>query len=280
MLSRNLVKQAFAVVQPDEKRMIDSNELVQRRLKELGERRAMSNGGFVAGLAAEEVEFVTEGEEAGQNIVKAQESAAEILEDARREAEGIIAEAKAEAMRLSEAARAEAEIEKNRILAEAKQQGYSEGVSQAQAESQAAKQKYLERERQLEIAYQQQIDEMEPQLVDLITDIYQHIFHVELQSYREVLTHLISSTLRKIEGGHDFIIHVSKDDYPYISMQKKQMLAGVVSANCNVEVVEDMTLTKNECLIEADGGVYDCGVGTQMAELKQKLTLLSWSKEE
>ena len=114
----------------------------------------------------------------------------------------------------------------------------------------------------------------------VITDIYQHIFHVELKSYREILAHLISSTLRKIDGGHDFMVHVSKEDYPYVNMQKKQIMAGAVSANCNVEVVEDLTLAKNECLIEAESGIFDCGLGTQLSELKQKLMLLSWSKED
>ena len=40
-------------------------------------------------------------------------------------------------------------------------------------------------------------------------------------------------------------------------MQKKQFLAGV-AANCNVDVVEDATLDKNECMIETESGIYDC----------------------
>lgn len=285
MLSRNLVKQVFTVVQPDEKRVIDSNGLLQQRLEEFEERNRAAKGGFVSGLAAEQIDLppeagVEDEEEPAGNVIKAQEDAGQILAEARREAESVIAEAKAEAMRVCEEAKTQAEVEKNRIMADAKQQGYSEGLAQAQAESTAAKQEYLERERQLEAFYQQQVDELEPQLVDLITDIYQHIFHVELKSYREILAHLISSTLRKIDGGHDFMVHVSKEDYPYVNMQKKQIMAGAVSANCNVEVVEDLTLAKNECLIEAESGIFDCGLGTQLSELKQKLMLLSWSKED
>lgn len=284
-MSRNLVKQIFAVVQPDEKRVIDTNGLLQQRLEELEERKRTTKGGFVTGLAAEQVELPPEGDEKGGgesagNVIKAREDAGQILEEAQREAEKIIAEAKAEAIRVCDEAKTQAEVEKNRIISDAKQQGYSEGISQAQAENEVLKQEYLERESRLEAFYQQQVDELEPQLVDLITDIYQHIFHVELQSYRDILAHLISSTLRKIDGGRDFMIHVSKEDYPYVNMQKKQIMAGAVSANCNVEIVEDMTLAKNECLIEAESGVFDCGLGTQLSELKQKLMLLSWSKED
>ena len=284
-MSRNLVKQIFTVVQPDEKRVIDTNGLVQQRLEEFEEKRRAANGGFVAGLAAQQVDIDSnevreDGEEFSESVIKAKENSGKILEDARREAENIIAEAKAQALRICDEAKNQAEVEKNRIIADARQQGYSEGLDRAQAEGQAVKKEYLEKESRLEVFYQKQIDELEPQLVDLITDIYQHIFHVELQSYREILAHLISSTLRKIDGSHDFMIHVSKDDYPYVSMQKKQILTGAVSANCNVEIVEDLTLSKNECLIEAESGIFDCGLGTQLSELRQKLMLLSWSRED
>lgn len=47
-----------------------------------------------------------------------------------------------------------------------------------------------------------------------------------------------------------------------------------------LEVVEDITLHKNECMIETDGGVFDCGLGTQLDELTKRLKLLSFSKNE
>lgn len=116
--------------------------------------------------------------------------------------------------------------------------------------------------------------------MDTITGIYEHIFHVELNSYREILTYLISTTMRKIEGNRNFIIHVSKEDYPYVSMQKKQIAAGATASNSSVEVVEDLTLGKNECLVETEGGIFDCGLGTQLKELGQKIRLLSYEKEK
>lgn len=103
-----------------------------------------------------------------------------------------------------------------------------------------------------------------------------HIFHVDLHSYREVLCYLISTTMRNTEDNKSFLIHVSKEDYPYVSMQKKQITAQAVSPNASVEIIEDMTLGKGECLIETEGGIFDCGLGTQLAELRQKLKLLSY----
>ena len=119
---------------------------------------------------------------------------------------------------------------------------------------------------------------MEEQLVDTITGIYEHVFKTELGTYRDILIHLIGSTMRAIEGGRDFVIHVSKEDYPYVSMQKKSILEGCATANISVEIIEDSTLNKNDCLIETDGGIFDCGLSTQLHELRQRLQLLSYQK--
>lgn len=277
-MSRNLViKQMFAVVDPEEKRVIDVNALMQKRMEAFGEKGGQSaDGGFAAGLSAQET-LSADGESG--NVIKA-ESPEELLERAREEAAGIVAEARAEAMELVERARTEAEVEKNKILGEARQQGYAEGQRKAAAEGKKVRQEYAEKEKQLEAVWEAQLQDMEPQLVDAITGIYEHIFHVELGSYREILAYLISAALHKLEGGHEFVVHVSKEDYPYVSMQKKQILAGTAAGNYNVDVVEDLTLSKNDCMIETDGGIFDCGLGTQLSGLRQKLQLLSWSKEE
>ncbi len=276
-MSKGLVKQMFMVVQSEEKRVIDANELLKQRQDELARwQREADEAGFVSGLAAEELEL---GEDDGEsNIIKSRESAEQILGNAQAEAQAALEAAGAEAERIIEEARAQALAEQNQSLTEAQQRGYSEGYAKAQAEGDAIRREYQEKEEQLELFYQQQIEELEPQMVDTISAIYEHIFHVELSSYRDLLGHLISDTLRKLEGGHDFMVHVSKEDYPYVSMQKKQILAGAVAANCNVEVVEDLTLAKNECLIETDSGIYDCGLGTQLEEVKKKLMLLAFQR--
>ena len=277
-MSNGLVKQMFMVVQSEEKRVINADELIQKRQKGIVQwQREADEDGFVSGLAAEEVELARDAEES--NIIKSRESADQIMENAQAAAQTTLAAAQAEAEAIRQEARAQAEAEKNRVFAEAQQQGYSEGFAKAQAEAEAIRREYKEKEEQLDLYYQQQIEELEPQMVDTISAIYEHILHVDFQSYREILGHLISDTLRKMEGGHDFMVHVSKEDYPYISMQKKEILAGAVAANCNVEVVEDMTLVKNQCLIETDSGIYDCGLETQLDELKRKLMLLAWQRE-
>ena len=280
-MSRNLVKQFFAN-ESEEKRVIDTNELLRlREERNLAVRAAEPDSdGFWMGLDAQEVETSGEDSEGSSNIIKAGEEANLILEQARGEAGAILEKARSEAAQYRIEAVAQAEKEKDGIFEQARKQGYDAGLEKAQAEEENLRREYHDKMAQLEAQYQQCFEEMEPMLVDTITGIYEHIFQVELGSHREILEHLISNTVHRLEGGHSFLIHVSKDDYSFVNMQKKQILNGAVSGADTVDVVEDMTLVKNQCMIETDSGIFDCSLDTQLSALRQKLMLLAWSKEE
>ena len=201
-----------------------------------------------------------------------EQAAAADLTRRQREAEAKKYEQEKEA----EARKAQAEAQKADALEQARRQGQQEAKAEAErAEAQRAAE-YQKKAAGLDAEYQKRMDELEPQFVDTITGIYEHIFDVDLHSYREVLCYLISATMRKTEDNRSFLVHVSKEDYPYVSMQKKQIMAGATAPNSTVEIVEDMTLGKGECMIETESGIFDCGLGTQLSELRQKLKLLSY----
>ncbi len=278
MSNSNLFKQMFTVVQEDDKRIIDTNRVIRSRLEEMARKtlEEQGQGGFLAGLGAERIEIPKEDPAAQAEKLRAE--AEELLEQAKTESQIIRTESQAEAERVKSLARSQAEAERERIREEARREGHDQGMEQARAREERLEAQYREKEKELEAFYEQQLAELEPKLVDTITGIYEQIFHVELDSYREILTHLIATTLRKLEGSREYVIHVSGEDYPYVSMQKKQLAAAVTSDS--LDVVEDMALHKNDCLIETEGGIFDCGLDTELTELRQRLQLLSWAKEE
>lgn len=297
-MSSNLFKMGFTTLQEGEKRVIDTNDLVAKRIEALAEKMARpenigfmetdSEDGFSAGLNAELVEGLLVDEdvpEGSSNVIKASEDKAlqqARLAKAEEEAEQILNRAKeaAEAEREELLAQARVQIEEERktALTQANEQGYAEGLKKAEAEL-ASKLRELEaKDRDREAQYEHLLEGMEMQMVDALTGIYEHLFKVELGSYREILISLLADALRKIEGGKDFLVHISPEDYPYVSMEKKQLMASLASPNASLELVEDITLKKNECLIETDNGIFDCGLGTQMEELGRRLKLLSYEK--
>lgn len=283
-MSSNLLKCGFMKLVEDDTRVIDMNHLVEKRIRELSAKMQQEEGnGFVSGLAADKVEALVADNEGSEgdsqtsgNVIKAGEDWQKLREEAEAEAQKILEDARTQAESILQDARAQAEAEKADVLEQARRQGQQEAKAEAdRAEAQRAAE-YRQKEAGLDAEYQKMIDELEPKFVDTITGIYEHIFHVDLHSYREVLCYLISSTMRKTEDNRSFLIHVSKDDYPYVSMQKKQIMAGAASPNSTVEIIEDITLGKGECLIETESGIFDCGLGTQLSELRQKLKLLSY----
>lgn len=290
LLSSNIYKGScyYGEKNASHKRVIDTNELVAARLETLTELLKQKQGaasltgeGFVQGLQAEDVSaLLADGGVEGSTIIKAEQpDGSTLLQQAKEEAEALLSSARKQAEVIVAEAMEQAAVSKKNVLEEARMNGYREGINRAGKEVESMKAELAQQKQSMEEEYEARYESMEADLVEVITSIYEHIFQVELSSYREILVHLISTTMRKVEGSRSFIIHVSKEDYPFVSMQKKQLAAGIAAGSNAVDMVEDFTLGKGECFIEADGGIFDCGLGTQLKELRKKLKVLSYEKE-
>ena len=284
----NLLKSGN-IVKHGEARVIDSNAKVAERLQYLAEILQDTSGddfgdgfddGFNAGLDAIAVEqllddpgnydYVDEGESNfdtqafEQMQADAQAEIDNMLNAAREEAQSIIAAAEAEAVSIKE-----------RAIADGHDEGYNRGYDEGLAIAKEAELKCEQRQNELEEFYSNKIDELEPMFVDKLTDIYEHVFMVDLSEKRELVMYLLVDAMRNIEGGKTFLIHVSKEDYEYVCEHKDELTRGLPGTS-SLEVIEDMTLQEAQCFIEADSGIFDCGLGTELSLLKKELTLLSY----
>ncbi|MCM1100899.1 MAG: FliH/SctL family protein [Clostridium sp.] len=298
LLYSNLLKFGFTNVQSDETRVIDSNERMAQRIEEWAEKSRKASAvagaisgeegadGFSEGLSAETLEGVLsdrDGEDGFRgNVIKAdvEIDRESLLAEAQRAADDILVRAREEADGILAQAETEAEQVKMDAAVQGKERGYQDGLRKAERDFEAKEQALEERRQALEQEYEDLVDELEPKFADAITAVYEQLFHVELSSYREILLHLIGSAIRKIEGGRDFLVHVSAEDYPYVSMEKRQLTEALTSPNATLELVEDITLKHNECMIETEGGIFDCGLGTQLEELTRKIRLLSYEHRQ
>lgn len=305
MSNGGILKSGWVVVNPANTRIIDSNARAEAKLRELAVELARQCGeepdfaeGFTQGISAVEVsELIRDN---GENVIGAEQDPDDAVrgtdnpasEQSAAMREELIADAQAQIEAMRQEALAEIEKAKLQAIEEGRNQGYQEGFEQGQNEGFAqGHQDGLdsiaeEREHaltdlemknvQLEEEYQQKFKEVEPLFIDTLTGIYEHIFHVSLKNSRELIVYLIQNTMRNIESGSTYLIHVSKEDYPFASMQKKELIKGTNIAIENVELLEDVTLNKNECMIETGNGVFDCSLGTQLEALNEELRLLSY----
>ena len=131
----------------------------------------------------------------------------------------------------------------------------------------------------LERDYEAKIAQLEPVFIDTVTDVYEQIFHADLIEYRDILVYLVESIMRKSDEDLQFMIHVSPKDYEKVYEKKAEILSKVQRENVRVEVIEDVTVADKQCIIETENGVFDCGIDTQLSELKKRFKLLSYRRD-
>ena len=247
-------------INPTETRVIDTNAMVESKLKELSFKLAAETEGdagftegFVQGIKAEQVtELIGEG----------LEPISEEAENAIPESELLLQQAQEEIENMKAQALAEIEEARVQVIEEAKKIGYQEGFALGEKEgyekghvdglnSVAEEREEALREvsiqlAQMEEAYQNKIAELEPQFIETLTGIYEHIFHVSLKNSRDLIVYLIENTMRNLEGSNGFLIHVSREDYPFVSMQKKELVKGTGISVDDIDIIEDATLARSE----------------------------------
>ena len=292
-LSSNLLKQYYVSVDFEKTRVIDTNELAQKKIAELNQkmRQSVKDRGldefeaeFTDGIEAVRVAELLDDTEANvesmeNNVFKPvpqyegpseeeiQQMINERLQEADRQAEEIVM-----------AARDEAEAIRNQAYTEGMQQGYDDGIKMAMAEYQTKEEELVKKEKLLEKEYETKVNYLEPMFVDTITDVYEQIFHTDLSGYHDILVYLVESIMKKSDEDMQFIVHVSPKDYQKVAEKKADLLSSVSRENIRLEVVEDVTVANRQCIIETENGVFDCGIDTQLEELKKRFKLLAYQK--
>lgn len=281
----NLYKAGFVHLGEDA-RVIDMNAILEKRLKEEAERRSRqpehelvaAQDGFTEGLNAEKVDVLLEPDAEAASLQNASIQEQEQLKQEIEEARNELASLQAQIEQEKEQAQLEIDQMKAKAFEEANEQGYQEGYRKG-LDSVQELQKQCEDERlQQEQEYQKKLEEMEPLMVDTLCDVYSHIFKVEAKEHKELVLKLLQDTLLKVDGTGSVIVHVAKEDYAYVQEQKGALLEEAGMQSGSVEIVSDAALARAQCMIETEGGVYDCSLDTELAELKRRLMLLAYQK--
>ncbi|MBO5293284.1 MAG: hypothetical protein J6B10_08915 [Lachnospiraceae bacterium] len=286
----NLLKAGWVVCNEQEKKVIDNNSLIARKLEELGGSVSTTTTGRQTG--EEEPSFVQE-ESGADGLADAlfadrdegfqsglDAPTVEIQEPVYEgpSPEELIAEAEKEAEMIRQTARGEAEQIRSLAREEGQNQGYQEGYQSGLARIQEMEAELVKKEEMLERRYQDKMRELEPQFVDTLNGIYERVFDVKFSEQRGLVLHLLTNAMRGIEETKDFILHVSPQDYREVREAKDILTSESLVGSATVEIIEDMTLGKNECLIETGGGIFDCSLGTELSQLQKELKLLSYEK--
>ncbi|MGN0388280.1 MAG: FliH/SctL family protein [Suilimivivens sp.] len=284
-MSSNLYKCGWVTVQEKDTRVIDNNALLEQKLSAVlhaasipdTEEILPGDDGFEDGLDAEKVDALFSSDE---GVIKGslqaeRDALLEEIENARAE----LAAVKEQADGMIEDAKSQIGVMQMKGYEEAKSQGYQEGERLGRQEADAQINEYLAKKKQLEDEYEKKIEELEPEFIETLTGIYEHIFKVDLARYRDLVANLLVNAMQNIENTRNFLVHVSKEDYEGVMTSKDRIRAEAGGSSVSVEFVEDATLSRSQCLIETENGIYDCSLDTQLSELSRKLKLLSYERD-
>jgi len=268
----NLIKYYNFNVTEDKKRVVESDSRV---------------GNFIPGLLTHgEVEvrdkereefdeefpeemFAEQEEQEQGNAIKNEE----ILDAAHEQAGKILEQAKKDAEKLVEQAKITAELEKEKILEESKKAGYKDGLVQANDEVASQKEELEQRAQQLEEEYQQLVEQLEPDFVKLVINLVKKLTGVLVEDKKDIILYLMEQSLKNLGKTMKLVIRVSADDVEMVRNEQERLLE-FVDKDCEMEIVLDSTLKKNQCLLEADKQIIDCSLDVQMQSLIENLKMM------
>lgn len=265
----NLYKQWFVTPKQEDTRIINSNDMVAQKIEEMAKKMREQAGteadftdGFSQGIGAERVEAILE------------EPEVDLVAEAEAEAERILSEAKAKA----EAILNEAMTQKTEILAQAKEEGrvrgYDEGRAKADAEEQEAQKRIQQLEDSMNTDYQEKLQHMEEQVVDVVVQVFEKVFHIQFDDKTEILLSLVSDAIMDIEGSKNFRIRVSEVNFEFMENRRHE-IEERVGEDISIEMLVDPLLEENQCIIETDSGMFNCSLGVQLENLIKDLKSLS-----
>lgn len=260
----NLFKPWAVQTETSNARVINSNTLVaeyieknsvQRILPQEAAERRTEPGEFVEGLFVDENVTVIKTEPEVDYVALAKEEAEQILADANAKATEMLNQANAQVDEIQQAA---------------KTRGYEDGKQMLERELAELRaqleETYRRKTETLEQDYCEKRDNMERELVDVILDVFNKVFHIQFDNKKHILMYLIDDAIMNIEGEKSFRIKVAQGNVLFLENHKEEILDRV-GHDIELEILEDSTMDGNDCIIETDSGVFDCSLDVQLENL-------------
>lgn len=298
--------------QEDGKRLIDSNELVLKKIEEEKKRvQALFNHAtnsspesFSEGLQVEQVDALFgdgESERANEgNVIESLQMEAGFQEGSVADGvteqeipkavqpvqpvytgpspEELIEEAEKDIEAMKARADAELREKEKHILHEAETSGYVEGKRRAEAEFEQRSQALLVKERELQEEYERKLKDIEAELVTELADVYSHVLGTSMKDYGPTVLHVLDLAIHESDEVKNYMIHVSKDEYSFVKENTDTLKAGL-SARVEMEIIEDVTISPGNAYIETDGEIFDCSVETTLSSLSKQMKALAYQKK-
>jgi len=280
-LSNILYRVQMAPQEEQKTCVIDSNELVgekieeRRREEKKRQMQALNSEDAFVPMDGESLDEDTEclGQQMPEEAEKA-EPEIDYVAQAKEEADAILSEAREQADAILAEAGEQADAMRSHAEAEGQKEGYEQGLQEAAARQRELESRMQAEKEQLQADYDQKQKNMEHELVDVVCDVVGKVFLVQFGDKKEIIWHAVDQALANIEGSKEFMIRVGEANLEFLRAHKEE-LQEKVGQDMTLDIVLDPLLDETQCMIETDGGLFDCGMDTQMRNLIKDIKSLS-----
>ena len=114
------------------------------------------------------------------------------------------------------------------------------------------------------------VKESEEELLKLSFLVAKKIIRQEIKQDRQIMTQMVSETLREFPEQHDIVVCLHPEDYRVISSNKELFLAGVGNDR-QITFKPDEAMTSGGCVVESSTGMIDARIEAQLDEIYRSL---------
>ncbi len=220
----------------------------------------------------------------GMNVINYDKIMEEERERIAEKADSLISNAEEKVKMLIDEANSQVDSIKARAFEEGKAEGFEAGflegqesLLQKEAEIGIKEKDLIARQNELEIGYQNKVLELEPFFTELTMSLIEKITGIVVENKKDVILYLIKNGMEDAGQNQHFFIHVSSEDLPVVKQAKEsieeELLDGAV-----IDIVEDVALTANQCIIETNTKMIDSSLDIVLRNLIEDLRILSITK--
>jgi flagellar assembly protein FliH len=172
---------------------------------------------------------------------------------------------------------------RNQVKEEGFQQGYQDGLKQAEEELQHQYGEMLQEASQiLEQAYllkQQIIQEAEPFLIEMSCAISEKIIARQLTVESSWVVEMIQTVLARRKEKGIITLCIAPSHFSYIQDAREELLLHIDS-QAELQIIPDPSVHDHGCVIRSSFGSIDARIDTQLNEIKNALQQLAVRNEE
>lgn len=210
-------------------------------------------------------------EEPGVDLDAARAEAAKLIDDASSDAEGLLRDAQARALALIE----EAQQRATQIEADAKREGFDQGVSDGRGAADAEMDEMLQTMRGLvEMARAERhkiVESAEPEIVRLAVAISERILNQHIAVDADAVLEMTRSAITRLVNRENVTVRVNPADIETMRRHREHLMS--MNDIDNLRIIEDQRVDRGGVLLETEAGTIDAKISTQLREVRRLLAV-------